>query len=93
MFHTIQKMIHRVRTAFGDSEKYYGGDDLLPHECFPQGVVQGNAAGPTIWAILSSTIFEVLHSRGHSTFFCSAISRQLFTLLGFMYVDYHWSRP
>ena len=80
-------MIHRVRTAFGDSDKHYGGDDLEPGENFLQGMVQGNAAGPSMWTILSSIIFEVLHSRGHSTFFCSAISRQVFCLLGFMYVD------
>ena len=52
-------MIHRVRTAFGDSEKYYGGDDLGPGENFLQGMVQGNAAGPSMWTILSSIIFEV----------------------------------
>ena len=30
MFYTIQHMIHRVRTAFGDSDKSYGGDDIVP---------------------------------------------------------------
>ena len=28
MFKTIQRMVHRVRTAFGDSETTYGGDDF-----------------------------------------------------------------
>ena len=42
-------MIHRVRTAFGDLERTYGGEDLLADEFPPQGVLQGNAAGPTIW--------------------------------------------
>ena len=84
MFHSIQKIIHRVRTAFGDSEQTYGGDDLLAEECPPQGVLQGNAAGPTIWSIISSVIFDCLHARGHSIFFCSSISRQLFALVGFM---------
>lgn len=87
MFQTIQKMIHRVRTAFGDSELTYGGDDLDLLENPPQGFVQGNASGPAIWSIISSVIFACLHSRGHSVFFCSAISKQLFALVGFMYVD------
>ena len=87
MFQTIQKMIHRVRTAFGDSELTYGGDDLELFESPPQGFVQGNASGPAIWSIISSVIFECLHSRGHSVFFCSALSKQLFALVGFMYVD------
>lgn len=40
-----------------------------------------------MWSMLSSVISEYLHARGHSSFFCSAISRQLFVILGFMYVD------
>ena len=87
MFHSIQKMIHRVRTAFGDSEQTYGGEDLLAEECPPQGVLQVNAAGSTIWSIISPVIFDCLHARGHSIYFCSSLSRQLFTLVRFMYVD------
>ena len=87
MFYSIQHMIHRVRTAFGDSDKHYGGEDIVPGENYLQGMVQGNAAGPAMWSLLSSIIFECLHKQGHSTFFCSAISRQLFSILGFMYVD------
>ena len=88
MFNSIQKMIHKVRTAFGDSKQTYGGDDLSVDEFPPQGVLQGNAAGPIIWFIISSVIFYcLLHARGHSFFFCSSLSRQLFTLVGFLYVD------
>ena len=28
MFNTIQKMIHRIRTVYGDSEISYGGEDM-----------------------------------------------------------------
>ena len=28
MFETIQKMVHRVRTAYGDSTNTYGGEDI-----------------------------------------------------------------
>lgn len=87
MFHSIQHMVHKVRTAFGDSTDTYGG--TLSHRflTFPQGVLQGNASGPTIWTILSSVIFSCLHSRGFSACFCSALSLQLFSLVGFCYVD------
>ncbi len=64
MFSSIQKMIHRIRTAFGDSEKTYGGEDLGDWKNFPQGVLQDNASGPGIWTALSSVIFDVLHKRG-----------------------------
>ena len=64
MFESIQKMIHMIRTAFGDSDITYGGEDIGDWENQPQGVLQGNTAGPDIWSALSSVIFNVLHSRG-----------------------------
>ena len=54
MFATVQRLVHRVRTAYGRSEGTFGGDThnyLLP----PQGTGQGNGAAPAIWSILSST--------------------------------------
>ena len=87
MFHSIQHMVHKVRTAFGDSADSYGGKVSNCFKNFPQGVLQGNASGPTIWTILSSVIFSCLHSRGFSSIFCSALSLNLFSLVGFCYVD------
>lgn len=52
-----------------------------------KGILQGNAAGPAIWTILSSIIFEILWKKGHSDRFCSAISKELFFLVSFAYVD------
>ena len=86
MFATIQLMCHKVRTAFGDSSGTYGGGEN-GYSFFLQGVLQGNASGPTIWTILSSVIFKCLHKRGFSVKFCSALSRSLFYLVGFCYVD------
>ena len=87
MFSSIQRMIHKVRTAYGDSDNTYGGDDIGDWTTYPQGVLQGNASGPGIWSILSSVIFEILRQRGFSNQFCSVISGQLFLLVGFSYVD------
>ena len=87
MFSSIQRMTHRIRTAFGDSEITYGGDDFGDWKIAPQGVLQGNASGPTIWSVLSSVIFDILHRRGFGVHFCSAISKELFIIVGFSYVD------
>ena len=87
MFSAIQKMIHRIKTIYGESEITYGGEDLGNWENYPQGVLQGNASGPSIWLTLSSLIFEILHKRGFSATISSSISKQLFTLVGFAYVD------
>ena len=86
MFSTIQRLIHRIRTAFGLSQASFGG---LSHSFQkpPQGMGQGNGAGPTVWSILSSTVFEELHARGYSTGFCYAISSGLYQLCGFSFVD------
>ena len=80
-------MIHNIRTAFGDSEEAYGGDNIDDWDNYAQGVLQGNASGPQIWSILSSIIFEILHKKGYSVDFCSSLSKSLFSLLGFSYVD------
>ena len=87
MFSTIQHMVHRIRTAFGDSEITYGGDDVGDWKIAPQGILQGNASGPAIWAVLSSVIFDILHKRGFGVPFCSTLSKVLFIIVGFSYVD------
>ena len=87
MLKTIQRMVHRVRTAFGDSERTYGGDNFESWLFAPQGILQGNASGPAIWTIISSLIFDILRQKGHSDRFCSAISKELYLLVGFAYVD------
>ena len=87
MFESIQKMVHRVRSAYGDSEGTYGGGDIGTWENFPQGILQGSACGPALWSIISSVIYKCLHKKGFSNFFCSALSQELFVLVGFSYVD------
>ena len=90
MFETIQKMTHRIRTLYGDSTITWGGDSLTNLENwnnYPQGVLQGNACGPTIWALVSSIIFEILHKRGFAVKFCTTLSKEVFKLVGFAYVD------
>ena len=68
-------MIHKIRTSFGDSDITYGGEDIGDWENFPQGVLKDNASGPSICTVLSSVIFEFLHSRGFATEFCTVLSK------------------
>ena len=88
MFGTVQLLVHKIRTMYGDSACSYGGkDDVVQHDLPPQGVGQGNGAGPTIWSVLSSTVFEILHAEGLSTTFVHSISQKVYKLCGFSYVD------
>ena len=79
-------MIHRIRTVYGESDITYGGE-LGNWENWPIGVLQGNAVVTAIWSVLSSVIFKILHKRGLSSNITSKISKQLFVLIGFAYVD------
>ena len=87
MFDTIQRMVHRIRTGFGDATETYGGDDIMDWEFTPQGILQGNASGPMIWSVLSSVIFKILHDKGFGVEFCSTVSKQLFLVVSFLYVE------
>ncbi len=56
MFDTIQKMKHFIRTVFGDSAQSYSSTtDMKFH-----GILQGNGAGPTIWALVSTPLLDRL---------------------------------
>ena len=79
-------MIHTIKTAFGTSSHKYHADN--PNFALPvQGMCHGNSAGLSVWSILCSTIFEILHKQGFGSVFCYALSRGLYTLCGFAYVD------
>ena len=86
MFTTIQNLQHRIRTVYGDSEIGFSGElYAVPF----QGVGQGNGAGPQIWAVVSTPIFNMLRSMGFGAFFkatfqernCSLWALLLLTML------------
>jgi hypothetical protein len=88
MFESIQRMRHKVRTSFGDSDITHGGNwESSQWKTPPQGVLQGNGSGPAIWSILSSIIFQILHKQSQNNTICSPIRQQTLDLIGFAYVD------
>jgi Reverse transcriptase (RNA-dependent DNA polymerase) len=60
IFNTIGQMEHQIRTSFGDSEVTYKQREQPFH-----GILQGNGAGPTIWAMISTTLLEKLRTNGN----------------------------
>ena len=56
MFNTIQDMEHFIRTVYGDSAKSYRSSEEFKFH----GILQGNGAGPTIWALVSSPLLDRL---------------------------------
>jgi hypothetical protein len=85
LFSTLRTALHKVRTGFGDSETAYGGldDSGLPMH----GICQGNGAGPSIWAVLSSPILTCMRSKGFGLKFISPISSTQVRFSGYAFVN------
>ena len=66
MLDTLQNLRHHIRTSFGDSVSYFDSND---NSGIPLGGIgQGNGAGPAIWALVSTPIFDALRKRGYDVF-------------------------
>ncbi len=83
MFISLQKAAHRIRTAFGVSEKKYGDDRDIPL----QGLGQGNGCGPAGWAIVSTPIINLMRAAGFGATFLTAISVSLVAFVCYAFVD------
>jgi hypothetical protein len=83
IFLSLQKAAHRIRTAFGVSDKKY--DDDLEEPL--QGLGQGNGCGPAGWAIVSTPIINMMRVLGFGATFFTAMSVQLVTFVCYTFVD------
>jgi hypothetical protein len=79
MFTTLQNLEHTIRTIYGDSETGYGGTLwTVPSH----GLVQGNGAGPTIWAIVVTPLLNQMRQRGFGFFYLTCISNEELHFVG-----------
>lgn len=81
---TILNMKHFVRTRYGDSTTYYGGDnwDTKPHGCG-----QGNGYGPALWACISSPLLHILRQEGFGTKLFQPLQNAQIHISAFAFVD------
>ena len=86
MFESIQQMKYYTFTSHGMSKKSFGGKEKGYTAC-PNGVGQGNGAGPAVWSVVSSKMFEVLRSRGSSSKIVSPLTGSVTDICGFAFVD------
>ena len=77
---------HHIRTVFGDSEEYYGGEKWLQEE-IPHGNGQGNGNGPALWAAISSPLLLILREQGYGIKFLSPIGNEEIVMAAFRFVD------
>jgi hypothetical protein len=81
---TILNMKHHVRTYYGDSTTYYGGDKWAQK---PHGCGQGNGYGPALWACISSPLLHLLRQHGYGTKLCQPITGRSLHTAAFAFVD------
>ena len=79
----IQYMRHYIRTAYGDSSNFYGGDENDPL----QGGGQGNPAAPPMWIALTVILISLMNQLAPGVEILTPISLLLTTLTVIMYVD------
>ena len=81
-------MRYRVRTAWGVSSEYYGGALWdMEFNMAPHGAGQGSGDGPSLWAGISSPLFDLMRQAGHYFHMMSSITRADLKLSGFGFVD------
>jgi hypothetical protein len=84
MFTTIQNLNHHIRTIYGDSTISFGGKLwVVP----VQSIGQGNGAGPTMWAIVSTPVLNMLRAEGCGAYFRAAITGDEIRFVGYAFVD------
>ncbi len=85
IINAIQEMKHYIRTAFGDSETYYGGfnEEQPPM----QGYLQGNGMAGLSWLAVGSTIVEAMQRLGFGYKTWSLISNRAVELACYAFVD------
>ena len=84
MLCALQELKHYVRTGHGDSDVFFDCAQLrIP--C--QGCGQGNGAGPSIWAILSTPLFDLMRQKDFGLKLTSAVTKELLHTSGFAFVD------
>ena len=86
MFQSIQDMEYHTMTFHGISEDSFGGKEK-GFIAAPNGLGQGNGAGPAVWSVVSTKMFQVLHERGAATKIISPITKDKIDLCGFAFVD------
>ena len=83
MIDCIQQMEHFIRTGFGDSETSYGNEEGPP----PQGLLQGNGAGPAGWFSISTRLIKLLRDQGFGYKEWTLIRQRAVMLICLAYVD------
>ena len=83
MLRSIQLMKFFLRTGWGESQEFIGGDVMK----ILHGMCQGNGAAPAAWLVLSSVLVMIYKSLGFGSKMRSPIMRVYLDITGVLFVD------
>jgi hypothetical protein len=85
---TIQNMKFFLRTSYGDSANYAGGEsDDAEDPVKTQGMCQGNGAAPAAWTVTSIPMIATHKCKGHGAHFFDPILDIIGHIVGGLFVD------
>ncbi len=88
MLTTIQNMKIFLRTGYGDSEGYAGGDhDDSKDPIKMQGMFQGNGSSPAAWTVTSVLMIAAHKRKGHGAHLIAKMSETTSHLVGGLFVN------
>jgi hypothetical protein len=79
----IQLMKFFLRTGWGESQSFIGGDPT----CILHGLCQGNGAAPASWLLLSSFLISIHKRNGHGVKITGPVTRCKLDQMGIVFVD------
>ena len=83
LFQTLQKARHHIKTGFGRTKRSTYGNEHIPM----QGIGQGNGIGPTLLALISSKLIQMMEKAGYGIHFLTSLSLTAVSLVVFAFVD------
>ena len=78
-------MKHFIKTSFGISDRSYGESRLDGKQV--QGSGQGNGASPTIWALISTPLLNMMRTLGFGVSLKAPLSQETTNFVGCSFVD------
>jgi hypothetical protein len=88
MLTTIQNMKFFLRTGYGDSAAYAGGESNNNEDPVKtQGMCQGNGAAPAAWTVTSIPMIAAHKHKGHGAHFIAPILDISGHIVGGLFVD------
>ena len=64
----LQQEKHHIKTGFRQSDAVYGNEPVPL-----SGIGQGNDLGPTLWALISTKILQIMEKARHGVYLLTSI--------------------